>query len=216
MMSTLIRAILAAAVCFVAGVGVTLALMPEKRPASLACRPSAPQALATKEPILVLGNSLAFDSDWQIDGKQTVNCARQGLTVAAALPLIDELPDIAPKSVVLVFGTVELVRDTADPEVFRSSLVKLVESLNAKYDPADIVVLGVPATGEDWSYDLADAKALNRVIAEIDDVSMLSLDTVLAQQGSAAHYDGVHLTPSMYPSIWAALETHLAIDHAGD
>jgi len=210
------QALLAAAVCFVAGAVVTLTVMPEKHPTFLACRPSVPEALASDAPILVFGNSLAFDTDWQIDGEQIVNCARQGLTVAAALPLIGELPNIAPKSIVLVFGTVELIGDTADPEVFHSNLVKLVESLNAKYDAANTVVLGVPTTGEDWSYDLADAKALNEVIAEIDDVSMLSVDSILAQKGGAAHYDGVHLIPSMYPSIWEALETHLTIDHAGD
>ena len=210
------QAILAAAVCFIAGAGVTLTFISKKHPVSLVCRPSAPQALASKEPILILGNSLAFDTNWQINGEQIVNCARQGLTVAAALPLIGELPNIAPKSVVLVFGTVELVRGTADPEAFRFNLVKFIESLNAKYDVANIVVLGVPTTGGGWSYDLAKAKALNRVIAEIDDISMLSVDSVLVQQGGVAHYDGVHLAPGMYPSIWEILETHLAIDHAGD
>lgn len=211
-----IQALLAATFGFVTGVGVNLAVLPEKAPISLACRPSAPEALASEKPILILGNSLAYDADWQLDGEQAVNCARQGLTVAAALPLIGELPNIAPKAVVLVFGTVELVRDTADPEVFRSNMVKFVESLNAKYDAANIVVLGIPTTGEHWSYELADAKALNSVIAEIDGVSKLSIDPILAQQDGAANYDGVHLHPSVYPSIWEALETYLAIDHAGD
>ena len=216
MIGTRIHAILAAAVCLVAGAGVTLAVMTEEQPDTLACRPSAPQVLAPKDPILILGNSLAFDSDWQIDGAQIVNCARQGLTVAAALPLIGDLPNIAPKSVVLVFGTVELIRDSADPEVFRSNLVKFVERLAAKYDAANIVALGVPTTGEGWLYDLADAKALNGVIADIDDVSMLSVDPILAQKSDAAHYDGAHLSPSIYPSIWEALETHLTIYHAGN
>lgn len=203
--------LLAALAGFAAATGVNLALLPGEDPAPLACRPSAPEKLASEAPILILGNSLAFDADWRTNTAQTVNCARQGLTAAAALPLIDALPDITPKAVVLVFGTVELVRGTADPETFHANIVDYVGMLSAKYMDAPIVVLGVPTTKTGWSYDLADAQALNVAIAEVDNVSMLPIDPILTRLDGPVSYDGVHLTPSVYHSIRAALETHLAI-----
>lgn len=197
---------------FAVGVGAVLAILPDKRSQALACRPSASEALPSGPTVLILGNSLAFDANWPLDGSQTVNCARQGLTASAAIPLIETLPDIAPKAVVLVFGTVELVRGNADPDAFQADMATVVETLRARTPDTAIVILNVASMGENWSYDSVDAGVLNAAILGIDGVSVLPLDPILALHEGPVSYDGVHLIPSVYTLIRAALEAHLADD----
>lgn len=184
----------------------------DANPGALTCRPSAPEKLPAEPVVLFLGNSLAFDADWPLDGSQTVNCARQGLTASAALSLMETLPDIAPKAVVLVFGTVELVRGNADPDAFQADMASIAETLRARTPDTVIVILGVASMGENWSYNSADAEALNAATLRIDGVSVLLLDPVLARHEGPVSYDGVHLTPSVYSLIRAALDSHLLDD----
>ena len=197
---------------FFAGLGMGL-LWERQAPAPHAgpvCRPSSPAEISGPPAILFWGNSLAFDADWPLDGHQAVNCARQGLTASAALPLLDTLPAITPEAVVLVFGTVELVRGPVDANAFQADLLAIADTLRAKAPDAAIIALGLPSAGQTWSYNTTEADTLTAAMRGIDGVTLLPLDPILAQHAGPISYDGVHLSPSVYPLIRAAVDAQLA------
>ena len=91
-------------------------------------------------------------------------------------------------------------------------MASIAETLRARTPDTVIVILGVASAGENWSYNSADAEALNAATLRIDGVSVLLLDPVLARHEGPVSYDGVHLTPSVYTLIRAALDSHLLDD----
>ena len=178
------------------------------------CRPSSPETLGNQPAVLFWGNSLAFDGDWPLDGFASVNCAVQGMTAQTAALRTTALPEMNVAAVVLVLGTVELVRDIADPATFRAALDAITADLAQKYPDADIIAFGIPRneTAKDvWAYENQQhLDALNDVLGQIPDVAFLDTTQILAglPVGSET-YDGVHLTRQSYLLLNTAIQNAL-------
>lgn len=199
---------------------------PEK--IQLSCTPSAPEIIAgsTDLPVVLFwGNSLLHDHHWRIDGAVSVNCAMQGLTAAAAAPVIPSLPDVDPDVVVLAFGSVELVRagkgDAFSGEVFAKAVAANISAMNVRWPRVRVVLTSAPSfseLGADEQRDLAEAAALNSVLSRIadedDSLSYFEMsalyETGSPQLPGEATYDGVHLTQGAYQLWQAALNRHLS------
>lgn len=188
------------------GVVGSQVLGPEPRPqTALTCRPTLPaQALAdTSEPTLLLwGNSLLFDHDWTETGHLPVNCARQGQTAAAALPLTAALPPVAPDMVLLAFGSVETFLATRDGHAvdhaaFARDMQAIVAEITTRWPEARVIAAGLPGFQD-------SAPALSRAVAA-SGAEFLDLERVLAGLGTEASYDGIHLTRRAYEAWEQAL-----------
>ena len=161
------------------------------------CRPSDPvKATDNKHNVvLYLGNSLVFDHDWQIDGTAPVNCAQQGRTAAELV--IDGLPDILPRTVVVGFGTVEYLRAEKqnrqpDIEYVAKSIEAVSVALNTRYPEAKILLLGLPPL--EVSGKRIDTAPLNASIADLTERNGL----IWAPISTTSRYDGIHLNESEY------------------
>ncbi len=194
----------------------------------LSCTPSAPQVVTARAEgpvVLFWGNSLLHDHQWRIGGATSVNCAVQGLTAAAAAPLVPSLPNVAPDAIVLAFGSVELVRASKGVASDANAIAKAVRAnlaaLKARWPLAMIVLSSAPAfaqQGGDGIIDLDEAEALNGVLSliagEAAGVSYFEMRTLYdasrPELPAAATYDGVHLTGQAYARWEAALEIHLS------
>lgn len=191
-------------------VGFTLGVYTQGRDTgeqvSLQCRPSAPETLAGAPAVLVWGNSLAFDHGWQVPGHLVVNCARQGMTAEAAVPLTEALPRMPIEAVVLIFGTVELVRPAKPDAAFQAAMSTIRTRLQALYPEARLIVVGIPGAAEVWSYaDRPELGALNEVLAGLGGTFLDVSETLAAVPGARRSYDGVHLTAESYGALEARL-----------
>lgn len=168
------------------------------------CRPSSPERLPNGQNILFWGNSLAFDHGWSFNGFQSINCARQGLTAQAARTVTSQLPDMEFAAVVIVFGTVELVRDIEDTTEFGEAILDVSSRLHDSYPNAKLIVLGVPDGRQDvWSYAHApQAAKINALLRGLENTFFLDSTAALSDilEGHQT-YDGVHLTPAGYAAL---------------
>ena len=191
----------------------------------LSCTPSAPQIVtagAEGPVVLFWGNSLLHDHQWRLGGATSVNCAVQGLTAAAAAPMVPSLPDVAPDAIVLAFGSVELIRAgrgaAMDANAFAQAVGANTAALKARWPQAVIVLTSAPAFADQGvGIDPDAAAALNGVLSHLADegghsyFEMSALyDTSGRELPGAATYDGVHLAGPAYARWEAALEIHLS------
>lgn len=174
------------------------------------CRPSQPHLLQEQPAILFWGNSLAFDHSWNIPGHVVVNCALQGLTAQRAAALTPALPDMEVSAIVLVFGTVELLRDINDPAPFRQGVRTVIDRLRQRHPDAEIVMVGIPA-GEGWSYATHSLLGvLNTALKRQERVAFLDTSQTLDRiPPKLRSYDGLHLAGRSYEAIEAALSSLL-------
>lgn len=185
--------------------GPTPGPVPELR---IVCRPSSPERLDAGPKVLFWGNSLAFDHGWRVDDHVAVNCARQGMTAQAAVPQSEQLPRVAFAAVVLVFGSVEMVRNVDDTSQFATAIDAIVARVRGFYPGAEIVVLGVPHGSPDvWSYgDQVSPAEINDVLRDLNETTYLDINAVLSGISEQQQtYDGVHLTPQSYLVLEAAI-----------
>ena len=194
------------------GLGVLVATflsasVPAQNPQAF-CRPSAPEQLANGPKVLFWGNSLAFDHNWRLRRSVPVNCARQGMTAKAALEVIHTLPAIEFDAIVVVFGTVELLRDIKSVDQFSAAISTNIAQLSSAYDGSKIVVVGVPEGPLDvWRYNSdVPASAMNDVLRQIDGVDYIDTTQVLSDlPWDMQTYDGIHLTAESYAILERAL-----------
>lgn len=182
--------------------------------AALTCRPSLPaDALqdADRPVVLFWGNSLLFDHSWDHPSFKAVNCARQGLTLDAALPLMQSLPEIAPNAVLLAFGSVELIRPgPIDLHRWQADLDKMLNHLQTHY-PDTLVILSTIPTVQDsasgWRYGTRPELAgMNAILTATADTDVINLAKTLERAGiNPQHYDGVHLREQSYRAWETAL-----------
>lgn len=173
----------------------------------------------------MLGNSLVFDGDWDLGQALGVNCARQGLTAAAAVPHLDALPDVNPDAILLVFGTVEAIREQASVDIpaFRQTMTRMVAQLRNRWPRAHLIIATVPpmrvgllpdrhkgaveAIGA-LSFALRSLAETGIAIQLNDPWTFLPRDE--GGLKAAMTHDGVHLTPTAY-ALWSqAVSSHLS------
>lgn len=187
------------------------------------CRPTTPEhAYAqTEKPVLLLwGNSLLFDNDWESTGGAIVNCARQGQTAAAAAPRTAHLPGPEPAVILLAFGSVEAFHAsngayTLDIKAFGTAMAGILKDLSRRWPKADVIVTSIPAFASIGRLQHTDVQALNSQIAALASqkgIRYLDLSEVL-QKHPAPSYDGVHLSPGAY-SFWEAEIKGMLVTHA--
>jgi hypothetical protein len=188
---------------------------------TLDCRPSLPvQASAQdKRPVvLLLGNSLIFDHNWRLPGFSTVICARQGLTLDAALPLLpqqlDRMALLNPVQIIIGFGSVELIRaahtNTApDLARFETDAQTLVDDLNARWPNAALRWISVPGLSDETSPahwpDPAHIVQMNTALRARLGPDLLDTDAAISLPPAEASYDGVHLSALAYGRLETAL-----------
>jgi len=195
----------------VIGAGLTI-LMGRETPKDppLACRPSAPSLAAAEQDfpvILMLGNSLIHDHDWQVPRYFPVNCGRQGLTAKRMVPLIERLPEMAPDVIFVWLGTVEAAQAAAsgkavDAEAFGQAFEQVLLKLREAWPSANLLAATLPHT---TSVDAGDAAQLNNAIrvaalvAGSPGLRLIEVSEVLsAYDGTSTSYDGIHLEPPAY------------------
>ncbi len=182
---------------------------------NVACRPSVPQLLSDGPKVLFWGNSIAFDHGWDIPGLSVVNCAVQGLTARQALLLTEKLPEIEFDAIVVVFGSVELVRDQVEVEEFGASIEGVIKDLRSRYEGSDIIALGVPENKSKdriWLYPGGrNATTVNARLTSLENVDFLNTTALLDNvPDSQRTYDGVHLTKQSYLVVETSLAKLLA------
>ncbi|WP_420862200.1 SGNH/GDSL hydrolase family protein [Algirhabdus cladophorae] len=174
----------------------------EAVPATTVCRPSSPEKLGDQPAVLFWGNSLAFDGDWPLDGFVSVNCGVQGLTAQAAVELTPSLPDLDFAAVVIIFGTVELIRGAESPEIFRASVNDVLDQLGQKYPKAKFVALGVPrrTATNIWRYENErHLDVVNDILRQMNDVIFIDSTEILEDLTAGSEtYDGVHFSRQSY------------------
>ncbi len=196
----------------------------------LTCRPSAPALVAehTGQPaLLIFGNSLLFDHGWRVPGFLPVNCARQGLTAAEALPLMAGFGDLMPEAILLGFGSVEALRavlteTVVAPDIFGAEMDRLLSEMQARWPEVPIHLASVPIWTKSADTPPAllhqtDAEALNAELAGLANArthvflfDLSELPSVDPADWNRGTYDGVHLTPAVYRDWEAALAQRLA------
>ena len=183
----------------------------------LTCRPSAPELLAAQDPrpvLLAFGNSLIFDNDWRMPNYLVVNCARQGLVVRQAQNLLDDLPDVAPTTLLMGFGSVEAIRATLlnaplDDTDFEVAMAQTLDTLQNRWPDTVIVLASVPAWKPDRQFSIivaqSDAAALNVALRNAvqgrPNVTFLDLSQLPSGTSDTRalwSYDGRHLLPAVY------------------
>ena len=190
---------------------------------ALSCTPSAPETIvrSTDAPVILFwGNSLLHDHDWRMDGAVAVNCALQGLTAAAAAPMIASLPDVEPDVIVLAFGSVELIRagrgGDFSEDAFSAAVTDNVAALKARWSNARQILTSAPSfrgLGGDEQIDLGQAGTVNAALSSIAEednaISYFEMSALYKPGGpdlpGEATYDGVHLTRAAYQRWQAAL-----------
>lgn len=178
------------------------------------CRPSSPEKLGGQSAVLFWGNSLAFDGDWPLNGFVSVNCAVQGMTADTAADRTPALPDMEFAAVVLIFGTVELVQDRADPAVFRTALNTITADITQKYPDAQIIAVGVPrneSAKDVWAYESQPhLDAFNDTLGQLANVTFIDSAKRLASLPVGSEtYDRVHLSRQSYLLLNAAIQSVL-------
>ncbi len=174
--------------------------------------------------ILMLGNSLVHDHKWLFDGRKTVNCAVQGLTLKRFLQNVDNLPSTTPDLIIAAFGTVEVVRadlaskwDESDTirinrEAFQNDYLELISVLSKAWPAAKFLIHTVPPTRKNnWQRParaLQNISELNWVVNSLlaqtnsDLVSVVNMTEVFDLEGrflaENMTYDGIHLTREAY------------------
>lgn len=180
------------------------------------CRPSHPALAMATDPrpvVLFWGNSLLFDHGWDHPGFAAVNCARQGLTVTAALSLVQGLPDLEPEAVVLAFGSVELIRPgPIDLDRWQADITAMRMALRARYPKARVILSTIPTGPSDWRYGAREELAqMNTALRQLPETETFELAEVFAAAEIALpHYDGVHLNLPSYRAWTAALAAQIA------
>lgn len=214
----MLRGVMLSLAGLVIGAGLTLWIgreSPKELP--LVCRPSAPsQAVATQDlpVILMLGNSLVHDHDWQIPRYFPINCGRQGLTAERMVPLIATLPEIAPDVVFIWLGTVEAARaagsgEAVDVEAFGKAYEQILLKLREAWPSVDLLAATLPHT---TGLDARDAMRLDNTIREAallagsPGLRLIEVsETLGAYDGISISYDGIHLGPSAYELLEKAV-----------
>lgn len=174
---------------------------------TVTCRPTSPEtALADHDDgiLLLWGNSLLFDNGWSDVGMAPVNCARQGMTAAVALPLTAALPGPPPDRILLAFGSVEAARAAqgakgVDTASFSDAMSGILSGLALRWPEAEIIVASVPDFGA-GALRPRDTAMLNEVLADLARQGgevFVDLDALFGQSPPAT-YDGVHVTPAAY------------------
>lgn len=191
-----------------------------REPLRPTCRPSQPakaSEFAGKEVTLFLGNSIAFDTDWQVPSNRlAVNCARQGLTAKQALNQFDDLPELPVREIVIFLGSVELARSGALPVDFDDTIFEIVASLSTRYAQATIVLAGLPyhpASDLLWRYGDAaaqQARQIETIYSSQNPAIYFDTGQALAKMVSASTYDGVHLTSESYTLVNSHLLSFLS------
>lgn len=180
----------------------------EKHDEHIVCRPSVPELLAGGPKVLFWGNSLAFDHSWRLPDLTPVNCARQGLTLEASVPLARHLPDTDFTAVVLFFGTVELLGGPIDVDKFRRALDAKVTMLRTSYPDVKVIIIGVPeGSALTWDYgDHHDLAALNAVLRNVPGTEFIDATSILSgMPENRQTYDGAHLEFRAYTMLEAEL-----------
>jgi hypothetical protein len=113
------------------------------------------------------------------------------------------LPDVDFAAVVIVFGTVELVRGVEDPDTFRVAVNDITNQLVQKYPNAKITALGVPRrrnTLNVWYYEgQRHLDALNDILKQLNGVAFIDSTQILERvMAGSETYDGVHFTDESY------------------
>lgn len=206
------RCLLSVCLTIAAAIGLCAAILwatdREQKTLNMQCRPSSPEQMPAGNYVLFWGNSLAFDHGWSLDGYQAVNCAIQGLTAARAVPMTERLPKMDFSAIVLVFGTVELVREIEDVAQFASAMDQIRQTLGKVHRQTKIVILGVPEGGPDvWLYGGNDQLyEINEVLRGQDDAVFLNTTNALSElPQNEQTYDRVHLSPASYRLLEQAL-----------
>ena len=177
-------------------------------PDPLVCRPTLPvtePAMSGNVPVLFLGNSLVFDHDWDVEGIFPINCARQGMTVAALGDA--KLPDIQPDLVVMGFGTVEVLHaGTGDLDIarFQAAYDVALDKVTTQYPEAGVLVLGLPDVP---LYPNADIGGLNATLTELATRNGHGF----APNSSASTYDGAHIISADYEPWHRQISLHPAV-----
>jgi len=182
---------------------------------AMQCRPTSPQHLEADKKVLFWGNSLAFDHGWTLDGYQTVNCARQGLTAERAQEATSKLPKTDFAAIILVFGTVELVQGIEETAPFEAAIFRISQQLMQDHPNATILALGIP-TGSNGGWDYPGStqpERLNAALESLSNVQFVDTTQVLSQiDFGRVSYDGIHLFPASYLAIEREIETVLGSD----
>lgn len=178
------------------------------------CRPSSPEKLGGQSAVLFWGNSLAFDGDWPLNGFISVNCAVQGMTADTAAGRTPALPDMKFAAVVLIFGTVELAQDRADPAVFRTALNTITADITQKYPGAQIIVVSIPrneSAKDVWAYESQPhLDAFNDALGQLANVTFIDSAKRLASLPVGSEtYERVHLSHQSYLLLNAAIQSAL-------
>lgn len=177
------------------------------------CRPTTPERAfaGTEKPVLLLwGNSLLFDNDWQSTSGAIVNCARQGQTAVAAVPRTALLPGPKPDAILVAFGSVEAFHAsnggrTLDIDAFRSAMTDILDDVSRRWPTADVIVTSTPAFSTIGTLRRADVATLNTELTAVASrigAGYLDLSRVL-QEHPTPSYDGVHVSPGAY-ALWEA------------
>ena len=111
--------------------------------------------------------------------------ARLPLPPSAVLPICPASP---PYAVVLIFGSVELLQDKADPAAFRTALVGIIAHLERKYPAAKIIVAGISHGLDAWRYDNDAAEALNNVLRNLSGTEYLDTACTARAPLGRRHY----------------------------
>lgn len=184
---------------------------PQGPPDRATCRPSEPARYLDAHdgpPLLLFGNSLLFDHNWQVPGIQVINCARQGLTLGAGLGLVADLPDITPKAILLGFGSVELLRGQSSPEAFSAALQDMFGALDARFPDTPALLLSIPESGPEYTQAPALNTVLRAAVASSPRRALIDLGA-LPIPPDAQLYDQIHLKAPVYIHVQDILRTHL-------